>query len=134
MKRIVLVFAAIGIVQCFAAIGHGMTLSSGGQTDTTAFYRVLVALGLAFVIGCTRGKFRASDAAVVVASLGFVLFSLRYEVSSIVADGPRGGRYLLVATVAGLVAAIIGLVTSLREKRVSVPLGDLPAGDVRSSR
>jgi len=114
MKRVLLVLAAIGVVQCFAAVGHGLTLSAGHQVDTQIFYRVLVALGVVFAIGCTKGKLGIWDAAIAIVCLGFVVVSLRHEVVEIVENGPRGGRYLIAVTALGIAAAVIGLVRATR--------------------
>lgn len=106
MKRLLIPLAAVGIGACFAAIGHGATLSDGHRVDVQMFYRVLVALGLVLAIGCTRGPLRALDAAVAAAACVFVLIALRHDLEI--------ARTMFVCTALALAATVAGFALSLR--------------------
>jgi hypothetical protein len=115
MKRLLLVLGAIAMVACFSAVGHGMTLSDSAQIDQRELVRLVIALGIPFAVGLTRGgRFKIADSSIVLASNAFALFTLSPWLVDLLRHGPGGARVLVIVTAAGLALATFGLVQALR--------------------
>lgn len=118
MKRLVLVFAALGLVGCFLPFVGDLTWWDLRKLDEGWTVYLVIAAFLVPLVVSLEGRERSfAGAAVATGAFGFLIYKFGTSVIDLVFHGAIGAILMGVATIGGFAASVSTITAIARTKR-----------------